>query len=82
MPTIRPNPPPAPAPAAKLADTARLAAQKAFFQIASGQAPSAAPAVQATPASVPTASVNRLADRPAEPPAKPLRPGSLLDIRV
>ena len=87
MTTIRPNlPQPLPPSAAqKPADAGRLAAQKAFFAIAAGQAPAPAPAVQASPPTTPaqaTAPVNRTASAPAEAPTRPLRPGSLLDIRV
>ncbi len=73
------------------ADTARAAAQRAFFDAAMGR--SAAPAAQAAPVAAAqnavftpsTAPVQRAEIRPApnaEPPAKVLRPGSLLDIRV
>lgn len=76
------------------ADAARAAAQRAFFDAAMGR--SAAPAQQASPVAAPaaaqsavftpaTAPVQRAEIRPApnaEPPAKILRPGSLLDIRV
>ena len=67
-------------------DAGKLAAQKAFFAMVSGQAqaaPAAAPSIAAQPvaAAVP-APVNRIATAPAEAPAKVLRPGSLLDIRV
>jgi hypothetical protein len=86
MPTIRPNlPPPAPAAAPKPANAARLAAQKAFFQIAANApAQGAAPVQASATAAVPRASapVTRSTEPPAETPAKPLRPGSLLDIRV
>ena len=83
MSTIRPTltPPPAPTPSARAADAARLAAQKAFFQIATGEEtpPAAAPiqARAAVPAAPPAARAAQ-----AESPARSLRPGSLLDIRV
>ena len=73
-----PNPTPPPA----RPDAARVAAQKAFFQAAMGQTQGAGlsprPTVSAEPPrmqKIPTA-------LPAEPPAKILRPGSLLDIKV
>ena len=83
-----------------IADAARAAAQKAFFDAAIGRsaAPSpqvtpqaaapAAPAAQATRASffaAVTSPPQRAEVRPdpaADPPARLLRPGSLLDIRV
>jgi hypothetical protein len=63
------------------ADAARLAAQRAFFQQAMGRpaAPTAAP-VQAAALPVRTVELRPAAN--AEAPAKVLRPGSLLDIRV
>jgi hypothetical protein len=84
--TIRPNLPPLPpGPAQKPADAGRLAAQKAFFAIAAGQAAAPAQAVQAARATAPAAApapVHRTPQAPAEAPVRPLRPGSLLDIRV
>jgi hypothetical protein len=89
---IRPNVFPAPPAATPVAgaDAARMAAQKAFFAAAMGQ--SAAPAApQATaaprasffaPAAAPPQRAEIRPDPSAEVPAKPLRPGSLLDIRV
>jgi hypothetical protein len=67
-------------PIARPIDPARLAAQKAFFEAALGKAPvaTAAPAVPA-PAAAP---VQRVPEPDAPKPQKPLRPGSLLDIRV
>jgi hypothetical protein len=73
------------------ADAARVAAQRAFFDAAMGRA--GAPAAPAAPSAPRTqlftpqaAPVQRAELRPAaipsEPPAKLLRPGSLLDIRV
>ena len=72
------------------ADAARLAAQKAFFDMAMGRsqaaatpAPTAAVApAAAAPAPRPVTQVPRLPDPGAEPPQRILRPGSLLDIRV
>ena len=92
MTPIRPNAFPVQPPATPGvgADAARQAAQKAFFDAAMGRtAPSAAgPAPQAarpaifTPAASPPQRAEIRPDSAAEPPAKPLRPGSLLDIRV
>ena len=78
MTTIRPNilpqnPQAGPVPQ----DAAKLAAAKAFFAAAMGQAQ--APAEAAQPA-VPPA--NRAPASGTEAPQKILRPGSLLDIRV
>jgi hypothetical protein len=76
---IRPAGPPSLQPAQpQRADPARLAAQRAFFELAAGKAQ--APAASAARAS--PAPVQRMAAAPAEPPAKLLRPGSLLNIRV
>lgn len=88
MTPIRPNAFPAQSGPAPVADAARTAAQKAFFDAAMGRsAPPAAPAAPPAPAfTAPAAPVQRAELRPAtvpaEPPAKLLRPGSLLDIRV
>lgn len=87
MSVIRPNLPPAAAPAAAgpRLDEARLAAQRAFFAAALGQAPAAvAPAAAlATPPPTSAATpVQKPLDPSAEPPSRVLRPGSLLDIRV
>jgi hypothetical protein len=87
LPPIRPDA--FPTPARPAADAARLAAQRAFFDAALGRAgaPSATP-VTAVPLAAPVTAtvraqpVQRLPDPGAEPPARPLRPGSLLDIRV
>jgi hypothetical protein len=91
LPPIRPDAFPTP-PARPAADAARLAAQRAFFDAALGRAgapaqanPAQASAPAATtpaPFTVRAQPVQRLPDPGAEPPAKPLRPGSLLDIRV
>jgi hypothetical protein len=72
------------------AESARLAAQRAFFQVALGNAAPAAqtasPAKAATPASIPASAPARTPDLratpPTEAPGKILRPGSLLDIRI
>ena len=66
------------------ADAARLAAQKAFFQQAMGRpAAAAAPTPAAVQAPLPTVRTVQLQpSASAEAPAKILRPGSLLDIRV
>jgi hypothetical protein len=80
--TIRPNFPPAPAPAQSPRPAAAL---KAFFDIAAGRAPAPAAQVaqpQAPQAVLPAAATLDRAATAAEPPARPLRPGSLLDIRV
>lgn len=73
MTAIRPNLPPLSHPAAAPQPGARAA--RAFFDLATGNAPAAAPA----PATRPT---QKALQAPLEPPARPLRPGSLLDIRV
>jgi hypothetical protein len=65
-------------------DAARLAAQKAFFDMALGKAaapPTTVAAAPATPASAPP-SAPKLPEAGAEKPQRILRPGSLLDIRV
>ena len=80
MDPIRPNIFPAPSNANPGADAARLAAQKAFFAAAMGQA--AARAAVFAPAPAPVQRREIRPDPSAEPPAKLLRPGSLLDIRV
>jgi hypothetical protein len=90
---IRPNAFPTPAAQPSPSDAARSAAQRAFFDAAMGRsgapAATAAPAAPAAaapltaifrPATAPRAEIRPSAD--AEPPAKILRPGSLLDIRV
>jgi hypothetical protein len=89
--TIRPNLPPLagqPQPQRPI-DPARLAAQKAFFAAALGQAQGAAPApAPVQPTEVRTAAPARAAEAPQpaaralEPPQRILRPGSILDIRV
>jgi hypothetical protein len=62
----------------RVADPARAAAQKAFFEAAFGKAPAAA----ATPAATASAPAQRVPDPAAAKPEKILRPGSLLDIRI
>lgn len=82
--TIRPNAFPQHAPlGGQRDDPARLAAQRAFFQAAMGQAQ--APVQTTAPVAAPQAAqtINRVAEAgAAEAPQKILRPGSLLDIRV
>jgi hypothetical protein len=84
--TIRPTgfPPVQQSPTPARSEAARLEAQRAFFQMATGQAQAAAPArpslAAAAPANPPP--VSRIPSNDAEPPARILRPGSLLDIRV
>lgn len=63
-------------------DAARQAAQRAFFQAALGQAPVAVAQTAASEPAPPPLRPQRTLDPAAEPPAKILRPGSLLDIRV
>jgi hypothetical protein len=63
-------------------DAARQAAQRAFFQAALGHAPAAAAPVSAAQTAPVAAAPQRRPDPRAEAPAKILRPGSLLDIRV
>lgn len=80
---IHPNLPPglpqtqAPKPAAPT----RAAAQKAFFEIAMGKAPATAASAPAAAAPAPVQRAIRTLPQ-GEAPARPLRPGSLLDIRV
>jgi hypothetical protein len=82
---IRPNlPPVAPNPAPQSADAARSAAQRAFFELALGKVPPAAPtqaAIQAAPTRA-AEPARRALQTPAENGPRPMRPGSLLDIRV
>lgn len=87
---IRPAGYPAPQPANPAADQARLAAQRAFFDQALGRAGAPVKAqpttvVQAAPAApAPAAQPLRAAPQAqaVDAPAKPPRPGSILDIRV
>ena len=81
MTPIRPSalPPQLQPGAAPAQDAARLAAQRAFFAAALGQAqPAAAPGAPATGDSAPGAQATAA---PAETQKIP-RPGSLLDIRI
>ena len=87
---IRPAGYPAQPPVNPAADQARLAAQRAFFDQALGRADAPAKsqvvaAPQAPAAAVPTVHatpVRTVAAAPEDGPAKPPRPGWLLDIRV
>ena len=95
-PSALPVQPPANSVAGVGADAQRAAAQRAFFDAAMGraaapgapaapQAPAAAAATRAaffTPAQAPAPRAEIRPDPSAEAPAKVLRPGSLLDIRV
>lgn len=83
--------PPSQAAQPQRADAGRLAAQKAFFDMALGKASAPAAAPAATAASAPTTAsapapptkpAQRIPDPAAEPPTRILRPGSLLDIRI
>lgn len=78
---IRPHVPPA-QPQPQRLDEGRLAAQRAFFEQAFGKAtaPAAPQPPAATQAAAPAQRVP--ATTGGDPPAKILRPGSLLDIRV
>lgn len=82
MSTIRPpifptNTPPAPA-----QPPARSAAQRAFFEAATGR-PAAAPAAARPQPQTEAGQTRRMpTSLPAEPPEKILRPGSILDIWV
>jgi hypothetical protein len=70
------------------AEAARTAAQRAFFQAAVARpgAPAevagTAPPVRAAPRRIEPVQVKTLPADGAAPPARPLRPGSLLDIKV
>ena len=87
LPPISPNGLASPNAVPAGADAARQAAQRAFFDAALGRAgaPAAPPAAAATAAPAPAPAVFRRPEiRPdpaAQAPARPLRPGSLLDIR-
>ena len=78
MTPIRPNALPPTPHSLPAQDAARLAAQRAFFAAATGQAQ--APAATAQPSAPATAAAS--ATPSAEPPERILRPGSLIDIRV
>jgi len=75
---VRPPFPQTTGPGAGRPDAARNAAQRAFFQAALGQAQGVAPQGPAPAPRAPRVPTNL----PAEPPARILRPGSLLDIKV
>ncbi|MCR5878223.1 hypothetical protein [Phenylobacterium sp. J367] len=77
---VAPTPQPAPA---QRTDAGRMAGQRAFFDMIAGKAPAAAAAATAAPATPAAVTpATRSAAAPAEAPAKILRPGSLLDIRI
>jgi hypothetical protein len=82
--TIRPTgfAPTPPTAAPQRTDAARLDAQRAFFQMATGQAPAAARSPGPAAASAPLARPDRIPAPSAQQPSRALRPGSLLDIRV
>lgn len=92
MTPIRPNALPVQPTPTPGADAARQAAQKAFFDSAMGRAAPPAAAAQTpqiaprpsffTPLAQPVQRVDIRPDPGAQTPSKPLRPGSLLDIRV
>jgi len=63
-------------------DSAKLAAQRAFFAAAMGQAQAPAQAAMAPPAAPAPSTAARAVAVQADPPQKVLRPGSLIDIRV
>jgi len=83
IPPVRPPMPPsaAPNPAAVRTDPARLAAQRAFFDLALGNVVGHPAAPTAAPQSA-RAPVQSRSGQIADAPQKTLRPGSLLDIRV
>ena len=80
MTPVRPSPFPALAPSAPPADAARVAAQKAFFEMALARTPAPPPPAAPAPEAAPRA--QRLPDPAAAAPERVLRPGSLLNIRV
>lgn len=87
MDPIRPNLPPVVPPngAPKSPDATRSAAQKAFFDIALGKTPPPAAAPQAVAQAAPkraAAPVKSPTQTAGETAPRPLRPGSILDIRV
>lgn len=75
MTAIRPNLPPLAQPGPAAQPPGARAAARAFFDLAAGKAPAATPA----PAPAP---MQKMVQAPVEPPTRPMRPGSLLDIRV
>ena len=80
MNTIRPSVLPPTPQGSPGQDAAKLAAARAFFAAAMGQAPNAASA--SAPASAPVAAPAMQAARASDAPPKIPRPGSLIDIRV
>lgn len=80
MTTIRPNVLPQTPQASPSREADKMAAAKAFFAAAMGQAPASATAQPAPQSAAPA--VNRMASAAGDAPEKILRPGSLLDIRV
>jgi hypothetical protein len=85
MPPIRPGAP-QPTPAQPRSDSARTAAQRAFFQAALGEAQAASSARPVDPTTPNTsrftAQQQQKAFVPDEPPKRILRPGSFIDIKV
>lgn len=84
MTTIRPNLFPQTPQRSPNEDSAKLAAQRAFFNAALGETKAAAAprASAAAPPAGQPAPVNRIDAALSEAPQKILRPGSLLDIRI
>jgi hypothetical protein len=80
-------PTPAQAPVRARPTAEAKAAQRAFFQQALGDgtpvraAPAAAPAAQ-SPSARPTQTAGVVRPIPEEPPARAMRPGSFVDIKV
>lgn len=88
---VRPSPAPAFPPTGQTRPSeATRSAQRAFFELAAGKAQAAAPAPpRITPAVLapaaevrPTVKVQEASKAAAGAPARPMRPGSILDIRV
>jgi hypothetical protein len=82
---IRPLPHPIQPAGNAAADVGRQAAQRAFFDAAMGRnasSPLATPAAPQASVAAPAHRVETRLEAPAQAPAKLLRPGSLLDIRV
>ncbi|CAN7175323.1 hypothetical protein LJR219_000306 [Phenylobacterium sp. LjRoot219] len=77
MTAIRPNLPSLGHPAATPQPAGARSAARAFFDLAAGNPPAASSAAASA-----AAPVQKRVQAPVEPPARPLRPGSLLDIRV
>ena len=84
MTTIRPNLYPQTQTRPQNQDSAKLAAQRAFFDaLSQARAPAAAAPTAATiQAATPAPAQRTTATVPTEQPQKILRPGSLFDIRV